>query len=77
MLKRLYISFQVDIKEENAYFGYIFDYSRLNSKEYELMLTTCDKNKMKYSFYDTDINVIFDKNGKKIYNIYSIVGKLK
>ena len=77
MLKRLYISFQVDIKEENAYFGYIFDYSRLNSREYELMLTTCDKNKMKYSFYDTDINIIFDKNGKKIYNIYSIVGKIK
>lgn len=77
MLKRLYISFQVDIKEENVYFGYIFDYSRLKTSEYSLMLKTCDKKKMKYSFYDTDNNVILDKNGTKINSIYAIVGKIK
>ena len=70
MLKRLYISFQVNIEEENVYFGYIFDYSRLETPEYRVMLEKCNNNNMKFSFYD--IIMLYLIKIKKNYVVYMI-----
>ena len=77
LLERLKLSFKIDINEDNAYFGYIFDYSRIGDQLYQSMLTNCKKNGMKYSFFDADSNTLFDDKYIKTKNIYDIVGKPK
>ena len=74
LLNRLNISFNLKIHE--AYFGYIFDYSRIKDPLYKSMLKKCKNNKMKYSFYDTDSNILFDDKFKRSNNIYDLVGKI-
>ena len=72
--KRLYSAFNVKVKEENIYFGYIFDYSRKEEQKYKSMINNCHKNNMKYSFYDFDKNVLYNDKGNETHDIYDIVG---
>ena len=75
--KRLYSAFNIDLKQENLYFGYIFDYSRKEEQKYKSMVNNCIKNNMKYSYYDFDNNVLYNDKGKETHDIYDIVGMIK
>ena len=75
--KRLFSAFNVKVKEENIYFGYIFDYSRKEEQKYKSMINNCHKYNMKYSFYDFDKNVLYNDKGNETHDIYDIVGVLK
>ena len=75
--KRLNQAFDINIKQENLYFGYIFDYSRKKEKIYKLMVNNCIKNNMKYSYYDFDKNVLYNDKGLETHDIYDIVGMIK
>ena len=75
--KRLNQAFNINIKQENLYFGYIFDYSRKKEKIYKLMVNNCIKNNMKYSYYDFDKNVLYNDKGLETHDIYDIVGMIK
>ena len=77
LLKILKISFNIKIKPDHAYFGYIFDYSRKNDIEYESMLKDCRIYNMKYSFYNFDNNILYDASEKETHDIFNIVGKPK
>lgn len=77
LIERLNSSFELIINENNAYFGYIFDFSRINDHEYGPMLTNCNKKKIKYSFFDTETNTIYNEKYKQSNDIYDIVGKVK
>ena len=72
LLARLKIFFDVEIKKENAYFGYIFDFSRIKHHLYKNMLITCNQNKMSYSFYNSDDDCIYINEFIKTNNIYQI-----
>ena len=75
LLKRLKIAFKIDISKNNAYFGYIFDYSRIDDPLYRSMLNNCQKYNMKYSFFNVSDNCLFKDKKNKVFNIYQIVGK--
>ena len=75
LIHTLKISFDINLNENTVYFGYIFDYSRLNDPLYIWMLRTCKLNNMKYSFFNTDNNTLYLDKGIKTNNIYDIVGK--
>jgi len=74
LIKRLYWAFDLNIKEGNVYFGYIFDYSRKKEKKYTSMINNCNNYNMKYSYYDFEKNVLYDDKGKETHNIYDITG---
>ena len=75
LLKRLKIAFKIDISNNNAYFGYIFDYSRIDDPLYRTMLNNCQKYNMKYSFFNVSDNCLYKDKKNKVFNIYQIVGK--
>lgn len=74
LIKRLLCAFHINIKEGNAYFGYIFDYSRKKEPKYKSMINNCNKYNMKYSYYDFEKSVLYDDKGEETHNIYDIVG---
>ena len=77
LIFRLNISFDIKINENDVYFGYIFDYSRIGSPLYTSMLRNCRKNNMKYSFYNSTNDSLYLDQFKKTNNIFDIVGKPK
>ena len=50
-------SFELKINQNLIYFGYIFDYSRIN--EYKKNLDTCKKNNLKYALFNTMNNSFY------------------
>lgn len=73
MIDNLNNIFSVSIKIENTFFGYIFDHSRLGSKDYDNMLSHCIRNNLKYCFFNTDKSCLVDNSNKKIKSIYNFV----
>ena len=67
----LNISFKLNIEDNNMNFGYIFDYSRINTSEYEIMLTKCKKKNLPYVFFNPEDNKFYSQNGVVVYNIES------
>ena len=65
--------FCIDFKNENFYFGYIFNYEEVNSDRYSLMLEKCDVKSLTYCFFEPINQKFFDKKGKEIDNINNIV----
>jgi formylmethanofuran dehydrogenase subunit E-like metal-binding protein len=47
-------SFELNVKKNLMFFGYIFDYSRIN--DYKAKLKICDKNNLKYVLFNTKNN---------------------
>ena len=75
LIERLNICFDIKINKNNLYFGYIFDYSRRRDLEYRQMIHNCKINKMEYSFYDVDSNLLYDNNYNENHDIYKIANK--
>ena len=73
MIDNLNKIFSIQIKIENTFFGYIFDYSRLGSKEYNYMLSNCIKRNLKYCFFNTDEKCFVNSSNKRIKSIYNFV----
>ena len=69
--KNLNISFKLNIEDNNMYFGYIFDYSRIKTLEYEIMLKKCKKKNLPYVFFNPEDNKFYSQNGVVVYNIES------
>ena len=75
LIFRLNISFGIKINENDIYFGYIFDYTRLNDQLNSLILKKFKENNIKYSFYDIATNSLYLDKFTKTNNIFDIVGK--
>ena len=75
LIERLNICFNIIIKKEDAYFGYIFDYSRIDDNLYKKMIKDCELYKMKYSYFDTKTNSLYIRKNKKTNDITQITGK--
>lgn len=73
MIDNLNKIFSIQIKIENTFFGYIFDYSRLGSKEYNYILSNCIKRNLKYCFFNTDKKCFVNSSNKRIKSIYNFV----
>ena len=73
MIGNLNKIFSIQIKIKNTFFGYIFDYSRLGSKEYNYMLSNCIKRNLKYCFFNTDEKCFVNSSNKRIKSIYNFV----
>lgn len=73
MIENLELIFSTTIDYNKCYFSYIFDYSRVTDKDYEIMLDNCNTKHWKYCFFDTNDNIFCDKNHLVIENIDSIV----
>ena len=65
--------FSLEIKIENIFFGYIFDYSKLGTYEYDKMLSKCERENLKYCFFNADKKFFVNSSNKKINSIYQIV----
>ena len=72
MIKNISKTFKIKIDENNTFFGYIFDYSRISDKNYPSMLNNCIKNKLKYCFFDTNEEIFRDLKGRVITDIDEI-----
>ena len=75
LIFRLNISFGIKINENDIYFGYIFDYTRLNDQLNSLILKKFKENNIKYSFYDIASNSLYLDKFTKTNNIFDIVGE--
>ena len=75
LIFRLNISFDIKINENDIFFGYIFDYTRLNDQLNSLILKKFKENNIKYSFYDIATNSLYLDKFIKTNNIFDIVGK--
>ena len=73
LLKRY---FGIIFNQKNMFFGYIFNYEYIESNKYNSMLNNCEKQSMKYCFFDSMKRKFVDKNGQEINNINNIVSKL-
>ena len=73
MINNMENIFNIKIKPENTFFGYVFDYSRYENKDYDNVLKKCELKNWKYCFFDTKNNIFCDKNNKRIFNIYKMV----
>ena len=65
-----------------VYFSYIFDYNKSNEKKIIKMCQNCDKENVKYIFYDADISSFFDKNSYNVnirrdFNVINLNNKPK
>jgi len=72
MIKNISKTFKIQIEKENTYFGYIFDYSRIEDPEYSSMLDDCTKNNHKFCFFETKKEIFCDRGGKVINDINEI-----
>ena len=60
--------------EQNLYFGYVFDFSRIN--DYDKILSDCKKEGWNYCFFDTDKKIFCTKRNTEIDDINQIVTKV-
>ena len=72
MIENIFQIFNIKIKEENTYFGYIFDYSRISDDKYTSMLNDCINNNCKFCFFETEKEILCDKKGRVINDINEI-----
>ena len=49
-----------------VYFSYIFDFKNINEKKIINMCKNCDKENIRYIFYDADISSFYDKNSHNV-----------
>ena len=63
--KNIYNYYDLEVKNENLYFCYIFDY---NNKDKNILLK-CDLNRMKYLFFDVINKTFKDSNGNITNNL--------
>ena len=68
--------FDKPFKKENLFFGYIFDHEYKGTDRYDDMLEKCDKNVLKYCFYEPYKQQFLDKNDNEIKNIGDISSKV-
>ena len=71
-----------DFEISTIYFSYIFDFTKYNEPKIKNMCHNCDKEKIKYIFYDADISSFYDKNSydvniKKDFNEINLNNKPK
>ena len=72
MIENISQTFKIQIEKENTYFGYIFDYSRIEDEDYSGMLDDCKKNNHKFCFFETKNEIFCDKDGRVINDINEI-----
>ena len=63
-----------NFKNKYLYFGYIFDYSRVN--DYNKILSDCENLEWKYCFFDTNKKIFCTKTNFEIHNINEIVTQI-
>ena len=73
MKKLLEKYFGIRFNKFYMYFGYIFNYSQINTENYSIMLNKCQKENLKYCFYDPFTQEFKDNKGNQIRDIKSIV----
>ena len=73
MKKLLEKYFMISFNKYYMFFGYIFDFTQINSDKYLIMLNDCLKENIKYCFYDHYSYEFKDEKGNKIENIKNIV----
>ena len=71
-----------DFEISTIYFSYIFDFTKYNEPKIKNMCNNCDKEKIRYIFYDADISSFYDKNSytvniKKDFNEINLNNKPK
>ena len=68
--------FGINFDEKNMYFGYIFNFDNVKDSKYKLMLEKCEKQSLKYCFFDPKQSQFCGKNGQEINDINDIVSKV-
>ena len=72
MINNVSKTFKIKVDKKNTFFGYIFDYSRIEDKNYSSMLKTLLNNKLKYCYFDTNKEIFCDHKGRVITDIDEI-----
>ena len=70
-LDNFFINLQ--IKKENAYFGYILSSDNENKLSFKTMIKLCEKNNVAYSFFCVEKNSLLNLNKRIILSIYEMV----
>ena len=69
MIDNINQTFHITVEQDNTFFGYIFDYSRIKDEKYPSMLAECKSNNYKYCFFDTEKKIFCNSHGKEINDI--------
>ena len=65
--------FDLNFKQENMFFGYIFNYESIKEDRYTKMLEQCEKESLKFCFFDPCNLKFLNKQGNDVININDII----
>ena len=70
MIEYLTFHFEINIKQTNVYFSYIFDFLNMNGKKIKNMLEDCQQKKIKYFFFDSKNEKFVNESGDQIKKLF-------
>ena len=77
MVEHLSNFYEINFKNTPFYFGYIFEFDKVESNEYNIMLKSCKNKRIKYCFYDVEKGIFVNKDKEVTKDITETITEIK